>query len=353
MLTSKTRKYEALTGPLRKHIESHWHEQPADELALELALRAGIDAARDRTASAPFEPGLSPDHRVRLLLLLREFGDSNSGAQLVQLVLSNESDPVRLAALDVLAGYDDPSIAQTLLAEYAKLPTTMQAKVRDALSSRPASALALLQQVDAGAILADDLQVEQLRRMALHGDERIDALVRKHWGNIGPGTPEEKLATMRRYNNDLRAAAGDARRGKEVYAKSCGTCHMFHGEGNRIGPDLTTANRHDLAALLGNIVDPSAVIRREFVSYVATTTSGRVHSGLIAEQDGASITILDAKNERIKIPREEIDTLEEADTSLMPERILDELTPQQIRDLFAYIQSAPSGSEPAARAREP
>ena len=100
--------------------------------------------------------------------------------------------------------------------------------------------------------------------------------------------------------------------------------------------------RAERRSLLGNIVDPSAVIRREYMSFVAVTTSGRVNTGLIAEQDGASVTILDAKNERIKIPREEIDTLEESETSLMPERILDELTPSQIRDLFTYIQTAPA-----------
>jgi putative heme-binding domain-containing protein len=318
-----------------------FREQPIDDSTLEIALRAGSAGAREIVARAPFQPGLSPDQCVRMLNLLREFGDSSTRPRVLQLVLADQSAPVRLAALDVLAGRDDPETTRALLTAYANLPSNVQSKVRDTLAARPASALALVQQVDAGAIPASDIATDQLRAIALHADERIDTLVRKHWGNIGPGTAEEKLATMRRYNNDLRAAAGDYRRGKELYAKSCGICHQLSGEGNKIGPDLTTANRHDLAALLGNIVDPSAVIRREYVGYVAITTSGRVHSGLIAEQDGASVTILDAKNERIKIPREEIDTLEEAETSLMPERILDELTPQQIRDLFAYIQNAP------------
>jgi putative heme-binding domain-containing protein len=341
-LSAKTRKYEPVTGPLLEHIESLWLEYPGQELSLELALRAGVEAARDTISSSPFETGLTPDQRVRRLKLLREFGDPSATPKLFQLVLSGEPEPVLLAALEVLATFSDAEMNHTLLSAYAKLPTTLQGKVRDTLASRPMSAMALLQKVDSGVIPASDLAIDQLRRMALHGDQEIDALVRKHWGNIGPGTPEEKLATMRRYNNDLRAGTGDPVGGKQVYAKSCGICHQLVGEGNKIGPDLTTANRQDLAALLGNIVDPSAVVRREYVSYVAITTSGRVHSGLIAEQDGASITILDAKNERIRIPREEIDTLEEAETSLMPERILDELTPQQIRDLFAYIQSAPS-----------
>jgi putative heme-binding domain-containing protein len=277
-----------------------------------------------------------------LLRLLREFNISSAASQLVQFVLSNEPEQVRIAALDVLAGIDDGNVARELLDAYPNLSASLQSRVRDALASRPATALALLQQVDAGAISASDIPLDQLRRVALHSDNQIDALMRKHWGNIGPGTAEEKLAIMRRYNNDLRVTAGDPHRGKEVFAKSCAICHQLNGEGNKIGADLTTANRQDRAALLGNIVDPSAVVRREYMSYVVTTTSGRVYSGLIAEQDGATITVLDAKNERLKIPREEIDTLDESGTSLMPERILDELTSAQIRDLFAYLESAPA-----------
>jgi len=59
----------------------------------------------------------------------------------------------------------------------------------------------------------------------------------------------------------------------------------------------------------------------------------------MAQQDGASITILDVNNQRTKIARSEVDELREADVSLMPERLLEKLTPQELRDLFAYLQS--------------
>ncbi len=65
-------------------------------------------------------------------------------------------------------------------------------------------------------------QADSVKRHAL------DALVRKHWGNIGPGTPEEKLATMRRYGNNLRApaaatsrAAGNCSPNTARYATRC------------------------------------------------------------------------------------------------------------------------------------
>jgi putative heme-binding domain-containing protein len=59
----------------------------------------------------------------------------------------------------------------------------------------------------------------------------------------------------------------------------------------------------------------------------------------MAEQDGASVTIVDADNRRTKVSRNEIDELREAEVSLMPERLLEKLSPQELRDLFAYLQS--------------
>jgi putative heme-binding domain-containing protein len=143
---------------------------------------------------------------------------------------------------------------------------------------------------------------------------------------------------MRRLSNDLRAAAGDPDAGKALFQKHCATCHKLHGEGENIGPDLMIANRQDQAALLANIVDPSAVIRREYIAHIVVTTSGRVVTGLIAEQDAASVTLITPESKRVKLWREEIDELNESDISQMPEKILETLSPQELRDLFSYLQ---------------
>ena len=210
--------------------------------------------------------------------------------------------------------------------------------LRDILFARPAPALAFLKLIDRGDCAGQEVPVDELRHLASHGSNEIDELLRKHWGNLGPGTPEEKLATMRRFNNDLRAAPGNPESGHVLFKKHCGTCHELHGEGERIAPNLTIANRQDLAALLANIVDPSAVIRREYFSYVVTTTSGRVITGLIAEQDGATLTIVTSDSKRVKLSRDEIDDITESQISQMPDKILDNLTPQELRDLFSYLQ---------------
>src|SRR5262249_1490479 len=155
--------------------------------------------------------------------------------------------------------------------------------------------------VDTGRIAVAEVTLDQVRPLARFTDARIDALVRKHWGNLKAATPDEKLAEVRRLNNDLRAGDGDPRRGREIFRKACANCHQLFGEGEKVGPDLTHANRKDRDALLVSIVDPSAVIRKEFVAHVVQTTDGRTLSGLLVEQTPGRVTLLTAKNERIGV----------------------------------------------------
>ena len=185
------------------------------------------------------------------------------------------------------------------------------------------------------------MPVEQLRLVALHGDPELDALVRKHWGSVQAGTAEEKLAEMRRLANDLRAGPGDRARGKALFGKHCATCHKLFGEGGEVGPDLTGVARDDTTALLANIVDPGAVIRAQYLQYAAVTTGGRVVTGVLAAQDDAGVTLVDAQNKRTTLPRDEIEELRELPTSIMPEDLLKPLSPQEVRDLFRYLQGKP------------
>jgi putative membrane-bound dehydrogenase-like protein len=336
------RQFEPLTPALKDFIATIWNHQHDDIGRLELALRTGIDDSYPALLSSAFKPDIAPTRQLSLLALVREFGKPDVAPALLEIVIRKHPDEAKLAALDALAAFDSPTNRGRLLELYPTASSAIQHRIRDVLFSRPDAAIAFLKAKDSGKLKVDEVPLEQLRRLSLHHNDQIDALVRKHWGNIGPGSPEEKLAAMRRFNNDIRAAAGNPTAGKILFDKHCGTCHQLYGSGNKIGPDLTTANRGDTAALLGNIVDPSAVIRREYMNYIVTTTSGRVLTGVMAEQDGASITILDANNQRTRIPRGDVDELKEAEVSLMPEQLLDKLTPQERRDLFAYLQSTPS-----------
>jgi putative heme-binding domain-containing protein len=261
---------------------------------------------------------------------------------------SEAAEPLRLAALGALAPFDSPRLADDLLAAYPGATPAVQARIRDVLLARATWGGAFLAAVDRGEIPAADATLDQIRAVALHGNAEFDALVRKWWGNVTGGTPEEKLAEIRRLSNDLRAAPGDPAAGRDLFTKHCANCHQLFGEGKKVGPELTTANRQDQNYLLASLVDPSAVVRKEYLSFNVRTTAGQIFTGLIVDQTPAGVTLLDAKNQRMEIARDEIEELAEATVSLMPESLYKEFKPQALRDLFGYLQGpAPAGAEPA------
>jgi len=329
---------EPLTAELSMTVISAWRSKPDDALRIRLALEAGVDEPY-RHVIAGLKSSKDAARLKERLAIMAEYGREDCVPAVLALAGEGQTDEIRALALGVLRRFSSDKIAAAVVAAYPRMSESLQSRARDLLFSRPASALAFLQLLEEKRLDPASVPVDQLRRLALFHDNDIDARVRKHWGNIQPGTPEEKLADMRRFSNDLRAGSGDPARGAALFKKHCATCHKLKDEGNSIGPDLTNTVKGDPVSLLASIVDPSAVVRREFSSYVVLTTAGTVQTGLIADQDAASVTLLDAKNERTRINRDQIEEISESPTSLMPEKLLEQLSPQELRDLFAYLRS--------------
>jgi putative heme-binding domain-containing protein len=253
----------------------------------------------------------------------------------------NVAGPVRTAAFGALGRFEDEAIAAALLAAYPRWGEARRSQARDLLLNRDSWARALLVAIDCGKIPSSAVTLEQLGRFATLRSPELAALVRKHWGVTRGATREEKLAEVRRLNNDLRAGPGDPTRGHRLFHDRCASCHRLFGEGEPLGPDLSFANRHDRDFLLVSLVDPTGVVRKEYQAYQVGTKDGRVLAGLIVEQTPEAITLRDSKGERTKIARAEVDELKESDVSLMPESLYKEFSPQQLRDLFSFLESEP------------
>jgi putative heme-binding domain-containing protein len=207
------------------------------------------------------------------------------------------------------------------------------------LVSRPSTAMQLLHRIDRQQMPTTTLSIDQVRSLAAFHDASIDELVRKHWGRLASATPEEKLAEVRRLNNDLRAAGGDRKQGKKLFNEHCASCHKLFGEGKEVGPELTSANRKDRDYLLVSIVDPSSVIRREYVSTAIRTQDGRIITGLVRDAGNGKVVVHVARGDPIEMSLDEIDEMKESEVSLMPEDLYRTWSPQTLRDLFAYLQS--------------
>lgn len=326
---------------LRKTLATYWTDNSTDKSIISVLARLGDPSVQKGTLILATDKSAPANLRIAMLELLARLDDPSSGNAILNIVVDKgEPEAIELAALSALQSFADVDVAR-LLTNYLSMSPRLRTKTRDVLFARKAWATAFLEQIDSGRFPKTDIPLEQLQKVALLEDEHLNELVHKNWGNISGGTPEEKLADVRRFNNDLRAFSGDAARGHEVFKKTCAVCHRLFGEGSQIGPDLTGANRKDRDYLLLNIVDPSAVIRKEFMSFTVQTSDGRVLTGLLAEQSADALTLLASNGERTNIPRSQIKSLDESKTSLMPEGLLHTLKPQELRDLFAYLQGDP------------
>lgn len=331
--------FDRVPEELRVRFASFLHPTTDDVTVISLLARVGDWAARDRARELALDNEVDTSKRVAMLDVLSRSPDASLGAPLLSLVTNETPQDVQRAALRCLVRFTEPDIARQILKRYSNMNDAVRVTARDVLFGRPGWARLFLAAVEEGRVAAADVPVSQVTILALHKDDEINEKVRQLWGRVESASPGERLAEVRRLNNDVRAGPGDAVAGRTLYMEHCGKCHKLFGEGNEIGPDLTTANRQDREFLLKSIVDPAAVVRKEYLNYTIQTSDGRVLTGLIAEQSPTTVTLLDANNQRIRILRDEIDELAPATTSLMPERLYEKLKPSELRDLFAYLQA--------------
>lgn len=164
--------------------------------------------------------------------------------------------------------------------------------------------------------------------------------------NVAADKPAEskyKLEELLAYlEKDARGRAGDVTRGRVVFEKAqCLKCHKYGREGEGIGPDLTTlSKRFKRADMLESIIYPSKVISDQYRSQQIVTKKDQTITGLVAEQ-GDNVTILLSDGSKVTMPKGDIAQRFTTLTSVMPEKLLDPLTKEEIADLFAFMESQP------------
>ena len=142
---------------------------------------------------------------------------------------------------------------------------------------------------------------------------------------------------------DILNVPGDAGRGKLIYMSDgsrCRTCHIPDKQGHTMGPKLDSiGKKYPKPELLRQILEPSLKIEPEYTSYVLVTEAGKVHTGIQVEKNDDEVVLKNVRNEVIRIPSDEIDTMDPQDRSIMPERLLSDMTAQEAADLLAYLST--------------
>ena len=138
-------------------------------------------------------------------------------------------------------------------------------------------------------------------------------------------------------------AGGDIRRGQAVFNSTkaaCSSCHAVGYVGGKVGPDLTRIGgiRSD-RDLLESIVFPSMSFVRGYEPVVVTTKKGKSVSGVIRRDAADEVVIAINATEEVHVPRDEVEDLQPGKVSIMPAGLDQQLTPQELADLVAFLRA--------------
>ncbi|MCA9029201.1 MAG: c-type cytochrome [Planctomycetaceae bacterium] len=238
-----------------------------------------------------------------------------------------------------IALYNDADAGKLLVESYRRFRAPNRPMVISLLSSRKMFARELLKAVGDGKVPRDDVSAFQIRQILTLEDAELQKLVTEVWGEMreSPKAKQEQIAKLRNSLSEPSAIQADLANGRALFTKTCAACHQLYGQGGKIGPDLTGANRGNLDYLLENIVDPSATVNRDFRMTILQLTDGRTLNGLVTERTEKTVSIRTA-TEMFTVEVKDIEAEKLTGLSPMPEGMLNTLTPEQIRDLIGYLR---------------
>lgn len=306
--------------------------------SLSLRLRQKDPGALNEALRLATDPKTPRVDRLRLITVFGEVPQAGIAPVLAQLIRDPDAT-IRSAALGAAAAYDDAALAAALVARYAEFSAAEKDIAQSVLSSRLAAATALLDAVDAGTIARATIRPEMRDKMRLLAAGRLAPRLDRLFVAPTTAQPAQVQQEIKRVLAVISTPGGDPYHGRTLFEENCAACHRLHGKGGEIGPDLTSFKRDDLAAMVLNIVSPSAEIREGYESVIVTAKDGSVHTGFLASQDPQRIVLRDMTGVSLSLEREKIATMNSLGRSLMPEGLLTGKNDTQLRDLFAYLRT--------------
>jgi putative membrane-bound dehydrogenase-like protein len=293
------------------------------------AIESMKKTAADSTVAAPERSAA-----LRVLLLRRK----PDLLPILQKLLDDKA--LRAESIRGLAAFDDRNTPSLLLKAYPTLSDSEKEDAVQTLASRPAWAFLLLDAIETGRVARRDVSAFVARQIQGHKDPRVGERLAKVWGRLQPASARraELTAKYKAMLTDDKLAQADLSKGRLMFVKNCASCHKLYDEGGDVGPGLTGSQRSNLEYLLENILDPSAVMPKEYEMTALQLLDGRTVNGIVAQETAKAVTLRTAK-EAIVIPKEEIEARKQSKVSIMPDAILEKMTELEVRDLIAYLRA--------------
>ena len=130
-------------------------------------------------------------------------------------------------------------------------------------------------------------------------------------------------------------------KGRQLFKQqSCINCHTFANGQQPKGPHLVDiGKRYKRAELIESIVQPSKKIAQGFDTWAFAMADGKIHTGFVVLESAETVTLRDATGISRDLIQDDIDERVKQEISMMPQGIVGNLTPEQLADLIAYLES--------------
>lgn len=254
---------------------------------------------------------------------------------LLPVAASDANQNVQLHAIAALAKSNDLAPWKQLLADSAKSTPAVQRALVDGVFGSVERTMLMLDMIESGQLKPTVIDLIHSKMLLAHKNANVRQRAEKLLAAAIPADREKALVAYRPVL-DLKA---DARHGKAVFEKRCSICHQIGNVGVQVAPDISDSREKTAIQILTDILQPNRAVDSNYFSYTATTTDGRVHTGILAAESSTSITLKQQEGKSENLLRSEIEELRCDGISLMPEGLEKDIPPQDMADLISFIKN--------------
>jgi putative membrane-bound dehydrogenase-like protein len=337
----------ALSGQADLKVPSSWpavykklvtsQSESVREAADRVAVALGDRAIFPRMRQIAVDSSVAMPKRRKALEVLVEGRDVEAQEVMISLL---EEPALRGTAVKALASFDGPQVSDALIKAYGNLTVEEKRDAIHTLCARANSAASLFDAIADGKIPRGDVHAYDIRQIVGVADAKLRERIESVWGTLRD-SDEERKQMMVKLKAELEKASHDnvdVGRGRALFDKTCANCHKLFAQGGDVGPELTGSNRANIDYILENVLDPSAVLGKDYRLTMLELDDGRVVSGLVKGETASALTVRTV-NETIVVPKSQIEDRTLVEKSMMPDGLLDTMKFEEIQDLVAYLGS--------------
>ena len=252
-----------------------------------------------------------------------------------ELLKFRQPEAVQKAALETLARFEQPAVAETIVAAWPSLSPQVRATAAETLFARATSIQTFLDAVEKGTIKTGEIDPARIQLLQVFSDKDIRLRAEKLFKGTKLSARKEVVAAYQK-SLDLK---GDAKNGKEIFKKNCAACHRIDGVGEQIGADIGSIKDKGSDFIVLNVLDPNREVLPKFITYYMQIDTGRTLTGMITAETATSITLRRPDGTSETVLRVNIEELRSTGMSFMPEGLEKSINHQEMADLIAFMMA--------------